>query len=238
MARGTKLARNENTRKPAEGAKHHRKYEQTQPQKDEPLVKWAAVTARATIWLAAVTVALVVVTAGLSLIAYWQYGVLKSTDDVTREFNRAFVFLEDISEKQTSNGNQKSDWHFVPNIKNNGNTQTRDAVALVACDKAAIKELFDGKNNTGKPRVIGPKQKIGAGLCSWDADTLEREQNIPHYIGGVIRYDDVFDGKHVTKFCREVRILADPRPIGAPLQYSTSLCPETLDCADKECDRK
>jgi hypothetical protein len=185
---------------------------------------------------------LVIFTFGLIVVGVLQWRTLEKTDETSREFNRAFVFLHGIKEEQIIKDSKSSTWYFVANLENNGNTQTVNAATQIACAKPEIKDLFDdnGIPAPASPRVFGPKQMFGGGVCFWEADTLEsdRLRGALHIIGGIVRYDDVFGHSHVTKFCREIVISADPRPIGQRLQYSTSSCSDAVDCSDKECNHK
>lgn len=183
----------------------------------------------------------------LAIIAGISAWILEKTDQTLRgnlaaikASNRASVFFRDMARGQTSENDQSTNWTFIPNLENNGNTQTKNAKLETACDKETIKKLFDGQSKPLAPRVFGPKQVNGSGACTWTSKGLDqlRLQRRPVYVGGIIEYDDIFGGHHTTKYCREIYIISDPNPRGTNLEHTIALCLDFLDCADEECKQQ
>lgn len=171
------------------------------------------------------------------IVLFLQYDTLDKTDHTLREGQRAFVFFRELARGQTVEKDQSTIWTFIPNLENNGNTQTKKALIGISCEKSGIQKFYDGYLKPDGPRVFGPKQIIGAGGCSWTSTFLDQQRlsRTPSYIGGVVEYEDIFGGRHVTKYCRQLYVLSDPNPKGINLEHITGLCPDTPDCADEEC---
>jgi hypothetical protein len=151
--------------------------------------------------------------------------------------NRAFVFFRELKQGQTIERDKSTNWTFIANLENNGNTQTKNAKIGISCEIDGIKKLYEGVSKPDGTRVFGPKQIIGGGGCTWTSKILDqqREKNMPSYVGGIVQYDDIFDVHHITKYCRQIFILADPAPAGINLEHITGLCTNLSDCADDEC---
>ncbi len=183
------------------------------------------------------TIVLTIITGVTGWILYETNQTLKDTLAASNSANRAFIFFRDLASGQIEDKDKSTFWTFVINLENNGNTQAKNAKMVTACDDAAIKDIFIGKTKASATRVFGPKQIVGSGGCTWTSKVLENghQSGASFYIGGIVQYDDIFGGSHVTKYCRAIQILGDPQPKGARPENTTSLCPDLHDCADQEC---
>jgi len=214
-------------RQPEAQASHN----QTENRYERRIANWTVV-------VGAFTVVLAIATAGSGYVLWLTDHTLKDTLAANNAYNRAFIFFKELANGQTVEADQTStNWTFISNVENNGNTQTKNAKVSIACDIAVVQDIFSGKIKPDGPRVFGPKQTMGSGACTWPSKELDqgRKQNKVFIVGGVVEYGDIFGGKHVTRYCRQIHILADPNPKGGKLEHVTALCPGLPDCADEEC---
>ncbi len=180
------------------------------------------------------TIGIVFATVFTGGVGYLQYLTLEKTDQTLRAGQRAFVFLEGIHMTQHAVLPNGYSWYFVASLQNNGTTQTKNLVTRLTC-KINPQHSDIGTSHS----LLGPKQIDGAGACTWSADQLAQIwQNQSHiFMAGDAVYYDVFDDRHITRFCRDITIQSDPRIGNGTLQQVTGVCPDWPDCADKECEQ-
>jgi hypothetical protein len=161
-----------------------------------------------------------------------QLCVLKQNDETVRAGQRAFVFFQKLDVHQIQTTPNGSQWYFILIWENNGSTQTKDLTIKLACERP-----FDFSKIKPWVLVLGPKQGGGAGACASDSERLEQIHTSKDalHVAGVAVYKDIFGEPHVSKFCRDITIHNDPRPIGISIQSTAGLCADLPDCADKEC---
>ena len=212
-------------------AKRDRKKGETEHQRNERMM------ARWTRLLGIFTVILALIAGLTAWILEKTDQTLKDTLAASNATNRAFVYFRELIPHQTVEKDENTNWTFLASLENNGNTQTRNVTFSIACEKTAIKMLFKSRPNPETKRVIGPKQIVGSGACTWASSILDqtRQSQTPAYIGAVVEYNDIFGGEHVTKYCREIYILADPKPKASSLEFVAAFCADLPDCADEEC---
>lgn len=185
--------------------------------------------ANATKAIAWLTAALVVTSVLSIVVLYSQWRTFEKTDRTLREGERAFVYITGVNFFRFPAGGANA-WYIVPEATNNGTTQTVNMTYNLGCNTivtANVKISF------------GPKEASGIGGCLFDLAAVWRRHEFAR-ISGMIFYQDVFSRSHVTIFCRNVTIQADPaqaRNMG-DLSQTTEFCPDVLDCSDKECDQK
>jgi hypothetical protein len=83
-------------------------------------------------------------------------------------------------------------------------------------------------------RTLGPQAIINGGNCDFTADNFSGRGPASHiYFLAEARYDDVFNRKHLTKFCAEFT----DRIIDAKGNISFSVTPcKSHNCIDEECE--
>jgi hypothetical protein len=187
--------------------------------------KWKEPLALFTAILAFATVALV-------WVAKLQWNTLEKTDETLRAGQRAFVFLENIQMNQQPALPQGFIWYFVPNLRNNGTTQTKNLTTRLTCEFSPQPSKVGVRHS-----LLGPKQIEGMGACSWSAESLAQiwQSHTEILIAGDATYSDIFDDPHVYRFCRKITVASDPRVGGGILQQVTATCPDWPDCIDNEC---
>jgi hypothetical protein len=127
--------------------------------------------------------------------------------------------------------------------ENSGNSKTRDLIIYLNCPRPQSAEspnpmtIID-RNFGSSARLLGPKQNIAGGVCTYTAEN----SNLRNLIGSTCmllprllqRY---FDEPHVTEYCGEiVSILGDMSDIGVTPKNAMQICGRN--CADNECNKQ
>jgi hypothetical protein len=181
--------------------------------------------ARATNYIAILNAGLVFTGILSAVVLYGQWRTFEKTDKTLRIGERAFVyspsmiFLKYIA-------SSPNNWYIIPQAENNGSTQTVNMTYALICNQISSKATIS----------LGPKQVSGIGGCLYNLYDLWHTQK-PARVSGIIFYKDVFMQSHVSKFCRNFFIQADPTQarISADLSHTYETCPDAPDCSDNEC---
>jgi hypothetical protein len=154
---------------------------------------------------------------------------------------------------------QIKSWWFIPNIKNSGNTPTKNMRYLVIatcpsnlqfglapkqavdCNFVERGEPVDPEddlklfaNNKPIPAIIGPQATAQLGGLGITESSFEAIKNGFHlYLFGVIYYNDIFPNSplHITKYCYVIGILTSEK---GELFPQPAFC-DHWNCADDEC---
>jgi hypothetical protein len=176
---------------------------------------------------------------------------------------RAFVTVAtfDMSVRigpRPSDGSQIKYWWFTPNIKNSGNTPTKNmnylaiascaptpaglgAKQIMYCEAAGFREPSDPADILGKPQIrsgtaiVGPQATVPVGGVGVTEDFIKALENgIPWFLYGIIQYNDIFPNSptHVTKFCYQIIAnISDKGELFPTYNFCTH-----WNCADDDCD--
>jgi hypothetical protein len=192
------------------------------------------------------TLAIAAATVTLTVVGLLQWRTLEKSDQTLRAGQRAFVFVRQIptnwTAAQTRNGTVVRD---IPiEWENNGNSQTKDLIVEINCprpqwfvsaDPMTISDGYYGKS----ARLLGPKQSVLGGTCSYTAEQLKSVQRdrMHLYVTARATYSDIFNEKHITEYCGEiVDIVGNFDDLSVIPKNTTQICGRN--CADKECDKK
>ncbi|MGJ4899439.1 hypothetical protein ACQR2B_31035 [Bradyrhizobium oligotrophicum] len=176
-----------------------------------------------------------------AIFADWQLSVARDTEIVT---SRAFVMsnsFQYITYQEPSEAGRM--WHASPIIENVGNTQTRNLSTFTNGAIGGTPNDFPWKDSAKQtPRVhrlIGPKGSSIAQAFNADPQGFNQLQTGPRFGAvGVIRYQDIFGGWHLTEYCYVARPVTHLNfqnfPANQPVRAEGQLC-EQHNCADEEC---
>jgi hypothetical protein len=203
-------------------------------------------------------------------VASFQWSAMVESNSISREaftsVQRAFITVSSfdtpvrLSDAPGQPNKQVKYWWFIPNIKNSGNTPTKNMkyfigancprelnIAVVkhmavACDftRQDIIDPVDLFNNpTFKDKedaaILGPQSAIalgGIGITEASIQAIAKGFNL--FIFGVISYNDIFPHtkKHITKFCYQAGAnLSEKSEIVSTFGFCAH-----WNCADDECD--
>jgi hypothetical protein len=176
-----------------------------------------------------------------------QLRMLQQTDKTMRAGERAFVFVNQSPVIQWEAA-QLMDGNIVTRRasiewENSGNSQTKNLIVYLNCPRpqkvisSNPMTILDG-NFGSNGRLLGPKQKVAGGVCTYNAEELGSVQRSgAHlYIVAKATYDDIFDEPHVTEYCGEVvSILGDMNNAAITPNNAVQTCGRN--CADKECSQ-
>jgi hypothetical protein len=195
--------------------------------------------AKFTAWVAAFTLALVVV-------AVLQFCSMNSADQANRDVQRAFVYPKTVElstpEFKTT---ENVVWRFTVIWENSGNTPTRDLHIYSEYDglsKAQQHPSFpDFSDMRSSPTFLAPKATTRTQPLPIDAaKLLDIQQGKLHlYIFALATYRDIFAGSppRVTRGCWELSDIpvdvTKPRP-NARVAALMTQCP-VHNCTDDEC---
>ena len=161
-------------------------------------------------------------------------------------------------------GEQFKSWWFIPNIRNSGNTPTKNMRYFIGatcpqeftvgmaghmtieCDFTR-RDLLDPVDIFNKPpskgdessAILGPQSSIALGGVGINERSLQAiRKGFRMYVFGLVYYNDIFarTDRHTTKFCYQIGAnLSDKNEIVS----SFGLC-DHWNCSDDECadDRK
>jgi hypothetical protein len=207
----------------------------------------------------------------VALVSAW---IATEANGINREsftsVQRAFITVAGfdtpvrLSDVPGGQGKQAKYWWFIPNVKNSGNTPTKNmkyfigascppelswAMAghmTILCDLTRQDildpvDLFNNPNSKNKEStgILGPQSVIAlGGLGITEASIKEVLKGFRLFVFGVIYYNDTFPKtkQHITKFCYQTGAnLSDKGEIVS----SFGFC-DHWNCADDECadDRK
>jgi hypothetical protein len=178
-------------------------------------------------------------------IAGLQWCTLEKTNETMRAGERAFVFVKQGPTNwfDTKINGKDVSRSFVVEWENSGNSQTRDMVIQLFCvplQPFTSSDPIKFSTLTGADtRLLGPKQTVWGGLCSYTDKTLAEAQagNGHIYVGAKVSYYDIFDSRHTTEYCTEIfDIEGKVDDINVSPHFRLKNCGRN--CADKECDRK
>jgi len=151
-------------------------------------------------------------------------------------------------------------WFIIPNIKNSGNTPTKNmryfitascpaeldigmgANMSIDCDFTRPPEPIDPDDLLKRPgfkdkapaAILGPQTAIpltGIGITEKSVRAIQN--GFPLFVWGIVYYNDIFPKSqlHVTKFCYQVGVsISDKKEIG----FIYAFC-KHWNCADDEC---
>jgi hypothetical protein len=186
-------------------------------------------------------------TAILAVVAGLQWHTLDKTDATLRAGQRAFVFVKTPGNWTVAKmvGDEARRAYFVE-LGNNGNSQTKNLTFSLYCPRPNVFERIDPitankKPEVVAPRMLGPKQTIGAGICSYGASELERVRSgsVPLFIALRVIYNDIFDNFHVTEYCAILGNFGDGdfKALATIPTNDTIPC-DVHNCADDECKKQ
>jgi hypothetical protein len=133
-------------------------------------------------------------------------------------------------------------WLAFPLIENIGNTPTRNLTTFTQ-GTLGIPTGFPwndpAKQTPRVHRLIGPKGSSIAQAIGINAGAFNQIQTGPKFgAAGIIRYQDIFGGWHLTKYCYVARPVTHLNfqtfPANQPIRAEGQLC-ENHNCADDEC---
>lgn len=202
------------------------------------------------------------------IVGYWQWSAMTQSNAINREaftsVQRAFVTVASfdtpirLSEVPGKPTEQFKTWWFIPNVKNSGNTPTKNMKysigatcpaeltwgmaggMSVACDFTRD-DLLDPvdvfkRNPKQEPfaAILGPQSSIELGGVGINENSLRAiMKGFKMYVFGLIYYNDIFPetAKHVTKFCYQIGAnLSDKGEIVSSFGFCAH-----WNCADDEC---
>jgi hypothetical protein len=207
-------------------------------------------------------------------VGYWQWSAMRENNKISREsftsVQRAFVTISSfdtpirLGDVPGQPGKLVKYWWFIPNIRNNGNTPTKDMQYFVgatcpremtwsmpgrmaiACDftRQDILDPVDifqkpAFKDMGSAAILGPQSAIGLGGIGITENSIQAILNgYQMYLFGLVYYHDIFPDtpQHITKFCYQI---GANRSDNDEIVSSFGFCTH-WNCADDECkdDRK
>src|SRR5712692_10095440 len=161
------------------------------------------------------TAGLVVVGLLTVAVLFLQFCELRKADETTRAIQRGFAYVKDTPWGQFKKGNDLF-WRWLIQWENSGNTPIKSVNFALACptlnipggpniaDPYALKKMPNVQKNRSVISVIlGPKQTSFGGQCEFPANDVVKFQNnnATQYIIGEATYTDIFEKKHITRYC-------------------------------------
>jgi hypothetical protein len=198
-----------------------------------------------------------------AIIAGWAYIQTKRQADAAEEqtrvarnaaivANRAIVLSNTVQfitygakvDDPDGKGNVNPRWIVTPVIENIGNTPTRNMrySSDFAMGGGMTAETFERQSpysESFSPASIGPKGSITTVEFRAGPNLLIQIQQRNAFLGadGVIKYQDIFGGHHLTEFCYTAQVPPidfKNYPVGQAIRTQSILC-ERHNCADDEC---
>ncbi|NPU12039.1 hypothetical protein HL666_14805 [Bradyrhizobium sp. 83002] len=157
--------------------------------------------------------------------------------------NRAFVLsnsFQYITYQEPTESNRI--WIASPLIENSGNTQTRRMTTFTQ-GYVGLPGGFPWDDSTKQQpranRLIGPKGSSVAQTVGATPESFNQMQSGPKLgAAGIIRYQDIFGGWHLTEYCYFARPMTHfdfkAFPSNQPVRAEGQLC-DQHNCADEEC---
>ncbi|MGJ5042726.1 hypothetical protein [Bradyrhizobium sp. HKCCYLRH1062] len=175
-----------------------------------------------------------------AIFAGWQALIAREGTIVA---NRAFVFsnaFQYITYQEPSDPGRV--WLAFPLIENAGNTQTRNMTTFTQGTVGLPTGFPWGDPSKQQPRahrMIAPKGSSIAQTVGNNPEGFKQMQNGPKFgAAGIIRYQDILGGWHLTEYCYIARPLPTfnfaTYPANQPVRAEGELC-DRHNCSDDEC---
>jgi len=161
---------------------------------------------------------------------------------------RPFIYEKSIWYRAFIKDDKKA-WRAIMEWENSGLTPTKTAFFELSCasipfgrgivvDPYALKKM-PGTNIIRVSAILAPKQAKFGGQCEFFGDELLKAQRgeSTQYLIGQVNYTDIFDVRHLTRFCEFIYHIGGDVAGYGNIEVSSNSCVRH-NCADEECAKE